>query len=45
MIASLHNSDGSIKYPDFYEDVIQVSKSDRNDLAKAPFNLKEYQND
>ena len=41
----LHNSDGSINIPDFYEDVVQVSQSDRNELAKAPFNLNEYQQD
>ena len=45
MIASLHNSDGSINIPDFYKDVVQVSQSDRNDLAKAPFNLEEYKSD
>ena len=45
MIASLHNSDGSINIPDFYEDVVQVSQSDRNELAKAPFNLNEYKSD
>lgn len=45
MIASLHNSDGSINIPGFYKDVIQISQSDRNDLAKAPFNLEEYKSD
>ena len=44
MIASLHNSDGSINNR-FYEDVVQVSQSDRNELAKAPFNLNEYKSD
>ena len=45
MIASLHNSDGSINIPDFYKDVLQVSQSDRDELAKAPFNLDEYKSD
>jgi|TARA_B100001094_G_C18192766_1_gene808444 acetylornithine deacetylase/succinyl-diaminopimelate desuccinylase-like protein len=45
MIASLHNSDGSINIPDFYKDVVQVSQSDRNELAKAPFNINEYKSD
>ena len=45
MIASLHNSDGSINIPDFYKDVLQVSQSDRNELAKAPFNINEYKSD
>ena len=45
MIASLHNSNGSINIPDFYKDVVQVSQADRNDLAKAPFNLEEYKSD
>ena len=45
MIASLHNSDGSINIPDFYKDVVQVSQSDRNELAKAPFNINEFKSD
>ena len=45
MIASLHNKDGSINIPGFYSNVVEVSKKDRSEMAKAPFDLKEYQND
>ena len=45
MITSLHNDDGSINIPGFYSDVMDVSKEDRYQLAKAPFNLSEYKND
>jgi acetylornithine deacetylase/succinyl-diaminopimelate desuccinylase-like protein len=45
MIASLHNNDGSINIPGFYSDVIEVSKEDRFQMAKAPFKLNEYKKD
>ena len=45
MIASLHNKDGSINIPGFYSNVVEVSKKDRLEMAKAPFDLKEYQTD
>ena len=45
MIASLHNKDGSINIPGFYSNVVEVSEKDRLEMAKAPFDLKEYQND
>ena len=45
MISSLHNENGTINIPGFYNDVIQVSNSDRKEMAKAPFNLEEYQSD
>lgn len=45
MIASLHNENGTINIPGFYNDVIEVSNSDRKEMAKAPFNLEEYQSD
>ena len=45
MIASLHNSDGSINIPGFYKDVAQLSQKERAELAKAPFNLTEYKSD
>ena len=45
MIASLHNENGTINIPGFYNDVIQVSNSDRKEMTKAPFNLEEYQSD
>ena len=42
MIASLHNENGTINIPGFYNDVIEVSNMDRKEMAKAPFNLSEY---
>ena len=45
MIASLHNDDGSINIPEFYSRVEEVSKNDRLEMSKAPFDLKEYKND
>ena len=45
MISSLHNENGTINIPGFYNDVIEVSNSDRKEMAKAPFNLEEYQSD
>lgn len=42
MIASLHNENGTINIPGFYNDVVEVSNLDRKEMAKAPFNLSEY---
>lgn len=42
MIASLHNDDGSIAIPGFYNHVIEVSKEEREQMAKTPFNLNEF---
>ena len=43
MIASLHDADGRVAVPGFYDKVVELSKADRAMLARAPFNLKEYQ--
>ena len=45
MIASLHDENGAINIPGFYNDVIEVTKDDRNEMAKAPFDLEYYKND
>jgi len=42
MIASLQNEDNKITIPGFYDDVIEVSKEERAEMAKAPFSLTEY---
>lgn len=42
MIASLTDSDNRITIPGFYDDILKVTDSERADMAKAPFNLKEY---
>jgi acetylornithine deacetylase/succinyl-diaminopimelate desuccinylase-like protein len=42
MIASLTDEKNRITIPGFYDDVIEVSDSERVEMAKAPFNLQEY---
>jgi acetylornithine deacetylase/succinyl-diaminopimelate desuccinylase-like protein len=42
MIASLTDENNHITIPGFYDDVIEVSGSDRAEMAKAPFQLDEY---
>ena len=42
MIASLHDADGRVAVPGFYDKVVELSKEDRAQLARAPFDLKEY---
>lgn len=45
MIASLHDENGAINIPGFYNDVLEVTKEDRNEMAKAPFDVEYYKND
>lgn len=42
MIASLHDENNHITIPGFYDDVIEVSQEERDQMAKAPFNLDAY---
>ena len=42
MIASLTDENNHITIPGFYDDVLEVSDSERADMAKAPFNLEDY---
>ena len=42
MIATLHDEDGRVAVPGFYDKVVELSKEDRAQLARAPFDLKEY---
>ena len=42
MIASLHDSDGRVAVPGFYDKVVELSAEDRAQLARAPFDLEEY---
>lgn len=42
MIADLHDENGRITIPGFYDDVLEISKEERAEMAKAPFNLDEY---
>jgi len=45
MIASLHDENGRVTIPGFYDKVAELSASDRESLNKAPFNLNEYKKD
>lgn len=42
MIASLHDKDGRVTIPGFYDDVIELSGEERAALNSAPFSLDEY---
>lgn len=42
MIASLHDENGHIAIPGFYDKVEELSPELRAEMAKAPFNLDEY---
>ncbi|MEA3462816.1 MAG: dipeptidase [Bacteroidota bacterium] len=44
MIASLTDENKHITIPGFYDDVLEVSDSERAEMAKAPFSLEEYKN-
>ncbi len=45
MIASLHDNDNHITIPGFYDDVLELTENERNDLNAAPYNEDEYKND
>ncbi len=45
MIASLHDKDRKITIPGFYDTVNELSDAERAELAKAPFNEKDYMKD
>jgi acetylornithine deacetylase/succinyl-diaminopimelate desuccinylase-like protein len=42
MIASLHDDDGRVTIPGFYDKVAQLSPSERKAINEAPFDLEEY---
>lgn len=43
MIASLTDENKHITIPGFYDDVLEVSEEERAEMAKAPFDLEEYE--
>lgn len=45
MIASLHDENGRVTIPGFYDKVRELSKAEREALNKAPFDLDEYKNE
>ncbi|MBD0830857.1 dipeptidase [Aestuariibaculum sediminum] len=42
MIASLQDENNHITIPGFYDNVEELSKEERAEMAKAPFNLEDY---
>lgn len=42
MIAQVTDDNGRILIPEFYNDVVEVSRKERDMMAKAPFSLEEY---
>lgn len=42
MITMLTDENGSVTIPGFYDDVLVISKEERAEMAKAPFNESEY---
>jgi acetylornithine deacetylase/succinyl-diaminopimelate desuccinylase-like protein len=45
MIASLHDENNHITIPGFYDDVVELSKEEREALNRAPFDEAEYKSD
>ncbi|WP_299106728.1 dipeptidase [uncultured Tenacibaculum sp.] len=44
MIASLHDENNHITIPGFYDKVEELSREERDEMAKAPFSLEDYKN-
>ncbi|MGD0673949.1 MAG: dipeptidase [Polyangiaceae bacterium] len=42
MIASLHDDDGRVCVPGFYDDVVPLSKREREEIASLPFSEREW---
>jgi acetylornithine deacetylase/succinyl-diaminopimelate desuccinylase-like protein len=42
MIASLHDENGRVTIPGFYDKVVELSAAEREALNKAPFDLEDY---
>lgn len=45
MIASLHDENNHITIPGFYDQVVELSADERNEMNKAPFSLEAYKKD
>ncbi|WP_299161083.1 dipeptidase [uncultured Tenacibaculum sp.] len=43
MIASLHDENNHITIPGFYDNVEELSREERDEMAKAPFSLENYE--
>ncbi len=42
MIASLHDENGKVTIPGFYDKVVELTDSERSEMAKAPFSHEAY---
>ncbi len=42
MIAKMKDEKGRITIPGFYDDILELSKKEREDIARAPFNIDSY---
>lgn len=42
MISKLHDENGKVSIPGFYDDVFELSTEERAEMAKIPFDLEEY---
>lgn len=42
MIAKLKNDRNQVNIPGFYDDVVELSMEERNEMAKAPFDIEQY---
>lgn len=45
MINSLHDENGKVTIPGFYDQVAELSSTERDAINKAPFDLNDYKND
>lgn len=45
MIASCHDDNKHITIPGFYDDVVALTKEQRDEMAKAPFDINEFKKD
>jgi acetylornithine deacetylase/succinyl-diaminopimelate desuccinylase-like protein len=45
LIASLHDENNHIQIPGFYDDVLALSQTERDELNKAPYDEQEYKED
>lgn len=45
LIASLHDADGRVNIPGFYDKVVNLTPQEREALNKAPFSLETYKKD
>lgn len=45
MIASMHDEQGRITIPGFYDDVVELSAAERAKMNEAPFDLEHYKKD